>query len=97
MSLYLKNDYLFNKNHAKDIFIGTMKPLKCQATFTFCFFNNYLIIFDIFWINFVYKVGLYTIVKKKYQNIFVEISVFYSKKIARKKIIVTFCPVTYCP
>ena len=84
MSLYLKNEDLFNFNHAKDIFLGTMKTFKCQATLTLCYFNNYLIIFDIFWINFVNKDGLYTIVQEKYKNIFVEISGFYSKKIIRK-------------
>ena len=84
MSLYLKNQDLFNFNHAKDIFLGTMKPFKCQATLTFCFFNNYLIIFDIFLINFVYKVGIYTIVQEKYKNIFVEISCFSLKEIIRK-------------
>ena len=81
MSLYLENEDLFNFNQANDI---SWHHEEYQVTFTFCFLNNYLIIFDIILIHFVYKVGLYTIVQEKYKNIFAEIFIFYSKKKIRK-------------
>ena len=78
MSLYLKNKDLFSFNRAKDRFLGTMKPL-----WHFVFFK----LFNHLWYFLIYVVNklFYIIVQEKYKIIFAEKSIFYSKKIIRKK------------